>query len=439
MTGARTSKTRIRQTITRLDALLGIMACLSILILFIPKDWAKRSIQINPQAYPASLSDDTYSNGNSTASWLNKDHQHWRCELREEFRNPYCSMLITLLDDNWKGLDLREFNTIRIKASYSGPGDFIRIYLRNRHPRYYVVGNPTSTKYNMVEVPVKELSQGYTLNLSDFTVADWWVSHNKLTPKDSHVEFNDIIYIEVQTGSGETSGIHDIQMQNITWHGDLISNETLYKAIIIVWSGLIFFVLLYRLITLKWELSKNQKYQKELLSINKLLNLQNKQFEDMAKTDQLTGLLNRVGIRDMLYQGLSDWKEHHNPFSLVMIDIDHFKQVNDNHGHDAGDKVLQMAGELFKNNIRRSDAVARWGGEEFILVSPGSDSQQAQIVAELLRKKIESTPGPNGIKITASFGVAAISEPNLEHLFKYADQALYEAKNNGRNKVVTKD
>ncbi len=415
-----------------------MMACLSVILIFMPKDWMSRHWEFIPTQYAASLSDDKYSGGNSNVSWLDQEQQLWKCELAGQYRNPYCSMLLDTLSDTWSGLDLRDYSQMTIWGSYEGNAEFVRIYFRNRHANYYVVGDPTSTKYNMVEIPVAELRNGITVNLKDFSVADWWLAHRKIALKDSHPEFNDIIYVEVQTGSQASGGIHKIQLKKITFRGNLISDENLYKGVVLLWSVLIFLLLLFRFIRLKLELNSNRSYQQELISINSFLNLQNKQFEDLAKTDQLTGLLNRIGIRDALYDGLSDFKRSGTLMSFILCDIDHFKRINDSYGHDVGDQILKSVAELFKNNSRSSDFLARWGGEEFILVCPNTDLQQAQVVAELLRKKLDASELHQEEKITASFGVATIAKPDLDGLFRSADLALYEAKDAGRNQVVCK-
>lgn len=435
MTEHSSNKSTLLPAISRTEALLGMIACVSIILIFAPKDWIQRSLEIYPQDYEAVLTDDTYSNGNSEAIWLDADKQIWQCRMGNKFRSPYCSMRLSLFDDSWSGLNLSDYDTMTIWASYSGPSDSLRFYLRNRHPDYYQVGDDTSTKYNMVEIPVEQLDTGFTLNMADFNVADWWLVTKKIPLEKSHPEFNDVVFLEVQTGSQATFGDHTIRLRKVLWHGHLFSDETLYKGMVIAWCVLIFFLLLYRMIHLKLELRRNVKHQQELVAINKLLNLQNKQFEDLAKTDQLTGLLNRIGIRDVLYDGLNNWKERRTPFSFVLIDIDHFKQVNDSFGHDVGDQILKLTAKLLAENIRRSDFLARWGGEEFILVCPDTDLYQAQVLAELLRKKLEDAPLHPERQITASFGVSALSTPNLDDLFKRADAALYEAKTQGRNRV----
>ena len=121
-----------------------------------------------------------------------------------------------------------------------------------------------------------------------------------------------------------------------------------------------------------------------------------------------------------------------------MIDLDKFKDVNDTHGHDVGDSVLKLFVEEIKNNIRESDIFIRYGGEEFVLLLPNTDLENAKVITEKLRKVIEDCNQINFLRFTISIGVAAFiaSEDNLESILKKADEALYEAKNSGRNRVV---
>lgn len=171
--------------------------------------------------------------------------------------------------------------------------------------------------------------------------------------------------------------------------------------------------------------------------INAALSLETRRFEELAKTDSLTGLLNRVGIRDILYRSVVEWRTEHIPFSFIIIDLDNFKAINDTYGHAAGDEVLKQAACLMLKEIRQNDSLTRWGGEEFVLTCPGCRLNQAALIAEKLRVTLEENLECHGERITASFGVATMKAANLDKLFKKADKALYQAKKLGRNHVCT--
>ncbi len=123
-------------------------------------------------------------------------------------------------------------------------------------------------------------------------------------------------------------------------------------------------------------------------------------------------------------------------FSLIMLDIDHFKNVNDMFGHNAGDLVLKNMSAMILNRIRKIDTMARWGGEEFVLLLPETDVNEAVILAEALRRQLSEMEIPGVCKITASFGVASYSSGDtVDTLVNRADKRMYEAKSAGRNCV----
>ena len=153
--------------------------------------------------------------------------------------------------------------------------------------------------------------------------------------------------------------------------------------------------------------------------------------------DQLTGVYNRNILKEM-----NDGNTGRLAFkpdlkvSILLIDIDFFYLLNDEYGHEAGDKVLVQLAGILQDNVRATDYVIRWGGEEFLIIMPGCDSVQAIRVAELLREKVEQSD--NGVcKMTISVGAAMYDDGNYHETIKKADEAMYQAKRNGRNQVVS--
>ncbi len=161
-----------------------------------------------------------------------------------------------------------------------------------------------------------------------------------------------------------------------------------------------------------------------------------KDLEEMAITDQLTNLYNRHKVDSEYKQELIRSKRFKRDFSLILLDVDFFKDINDTHGHQTGDKVLKEIAQRLKTGLREADTLGRWGGEEFIILCPETNLEGAKKVSEHLRQKIASTPFPGVGKITASFGVVTFTgDDNEESLLARADQALYQAKDAGRNCV----
>lgn len=157
----------------------------------------------------------------------------------------------------------------------------------------------------------------------------------------------------------------------------------------------------------------------------------------LATTDTLTGIANRRAFSAQFEKEIERSIRYGTPLSLVMYDIDHFKQVNDTFGHDAGDAVLKNLTAIVKRNIRVGDVVARWGGEEFMILMPQSDASAAADAAEKLRQEIARHPFERIGNLTVSFGVTAFTpQDDSNTLLKRVDDALYQAKENGRNQMV---
>jgi two-component system, cell cycle response regulator len=179
----------------------------------------------------------------------------------------------------------------------------------------------------------------------------------------------------------------------------------------------------------------------------RLVELQSKLIETREKLrfeathDALTHLLNRGAISEELGRGLRGAQQSRQPLAVVMVDVDHFKVINDTYGHSAGDAVLREVASRFRLGLRAGDCAGRYGGEEFLLVLSDCNLEYGQEIAEYLRQSLAETPikiGPISISISASFGVASTSQtprPDAELLSRAADAALYRSKRNGRNCV----
>jgi diguanylate cyclase (GGDEF)-like protein len=163
------------------------------------------------------------------------------------------------------------------------------------------------------------------------------------------------------------------------------------------------------------------------------------QIQQQALTDALTGCVNRRAFDLQLERDLSLATRMSHPVSLIMLDIDHFKTVNDTHGHDAGDTALRFLADLLRAELRGVDTAARYGGEEFAIILPQADLAGALIVAERLRARLADTVMPVVGHITASFGLATFPQhtDSSKELVTIADRALYEAKHGGRNRICT--
>jgi len=164
---------------------------------------------------------------------------------------------------------------------------------------------------------------------------------------------------------------------------------------------------------------------------------------ELAHFDGLTGIANRRHLMETLERLLEFCRRHGSPMSIIIFDIDYFKQINDSHGHLIGDKVLRHIAGILKNGLRKSDFPGRYGGEEFVVVLPDTTPANAWLVAEKIRRKVENTPAKISedmvLEMTISAGVSGLYPSTdcfeLEDLLKQADDALYQAKRAGRNRT----
>lgn len=167
-----------------------------------------------------------------------------------------------------------------------------------------------------------------------------------------------------------------------------------------------------------------------------------RRMEQLASTDELTGLFNRRVMYRRFEEQRTVHAPHDAPFSIILADIDHFKHINDTHGHVCGDVILQHVASMLSSQLRGEDVVARWGGEEFLILLPGTDAQGAKTVAEKLRAHIRSQSFegcPPDLRITMTCGVSEFAGEGttFDDCIRRADAALYQGKHEGRDRVVT--
>jgi diguanylate cyclase (GGDEF)-like protein len=193
--------------------------------------------------------------------------------------------------------------------------------------------------------------------------------------------------------------------------------------------------------------ARYEELEQRMLSLqreNLDLVVRNRMLSEVSSRDALTGLYNRWFVIEKIDSEMNRALRHGSPMSLLMLDIDHFKRVNDTWGHGAGDQVLQAIGKLLRDSCRVYDVAGRYGGEEFCIVLPETKPGNTEVVAERIRARLEATAlqcGDTSISVTASIGIAGLEQPEMNDLLSpaalidRADRALYSAKNRGRNRV----
>lgn len=351
------------------------------------------------------------------------------CQLSTDGSPPFCELILTLADPE-SGIDLSHFSGMRVKLRVEGGApQFWHLYLRNYDPSYSKPGDGVSHKFNEVLFRPSDYGQLQDMPLSAFTPAAWWVQQYGIPLSQQGPDLHRVYAIEIAS-VGMKPGNYRLVLERMEFYGRWVQPGEFYRGLLLSWLayGVLLFLIQYLLVGDKLRKAKAARLEAEALS--RSLSEQNRRTEEEARYDPLTGALNRLGGEKLLGE-LGEM-----PLSFVYIDIDHFKRVNDNHGHPAGDEVLKhMVSEV----LRHCDSLCRlvrWGGEEFVLVCLHYEQARAEALAEQIRAALERYMGwPLGLQITASFGVAERRGDPLEQALKRADEALYQAKKRGRNRV----
>ena len=211
---------------------------------------------------------------------------------------------------------------------------------------------------------------------------------------------------------------------------------TFRLGIIVAWMASVLGYLLLDGLLKRNQLRLSAASQQSLQRLNESLLTETRNLAELARTDPLTGALNRTGLADELMRTVRLAEGHAFPMTLVFIDIDRFKRINEQFGQDTGDQVIRGLAQLVRDDVQRDDLFARWGGEEFLLVFRDLPGTKGHVIAERLRERIAAAQWPQGLHVTCSFGVAEWHRgEDVDEGIKRADEAMYRAKQNGRNRV----
>jgi diguanylate cyclase (GGDEF)-like protein len=386
---------------------------------------------------PVNTVDDRSSGGKSVASVKTENGRFvMDCTISAGYEWPYCETAFELGRAPY-GMDLSGYDTVTLKLGYQGPEpqQQVRVFLLNYNPKY-------SSQKEYESAKVQEIfydpgrDKTLTVKLSQFTVASWWSNEHNISVQNAGLEFDNVVALQVSTGGKVLPGPHRIWVERIEFRGKLIAPATFRLIIIGLWMlGVIVYLFGYSMATRR-QLVATHRSRLSLQRLNEALQLERQSLQHMAHRDPLTGVLNRHGLGEELLRLSAQGDARLFPLSIVFMDIDHFKRINDGHGHGVGDEVLRNVAEKVKGDIQRGDLFARWGGEEFIIICPSTEPGQAHAMAERLRRAIAAGEWPHGIRVTSSFGVAeARAGEDLAESIRRADEAMYRAKQMGRDRV----
>ena len=381
--------------------------------------------------------------GSKAGTWLDESARKFRCVYPENAPpDYYCSFNQIHSASMIEGTDLSGYDRLNFLISYSGNSPKLRFFMRNYDESYSTPEDNNSTKYNTLYIPIRNLNRPSSVGLDQLKVAEWWLIVYDIKLEDSQVDLDNIINIGVDFSDFMSVGNHDVTIEKIEFVGDWISKERWYLMILCCWLVGMSVYVVNQLRLLRAKTIRDRTIINRLNKSNAILKKETDKFRRLSTVDPLTQVYNRFGIDQIvtaLEANLALADNLSGSYSIVLMDLDFFKQVNDTRGHDAGDLVLKETASVIEKNLRHTDYLGRWGGEEFVVILPNTDQETALILSERLRDAIARHvfQPKDPISVTASFGVGTRWEgEDFATTFKRVDNALYEAKVAGRNCCV---
>lgn len=413
-------------------AILGVLLAIVV--------WAGVTLVVSQSERTFELMDNSsarslYSDRSSATAlnWIDYRRRSFSCLFLRSSSVHHCGMNIQLGDGSLQGVDLEDYSTVRLAIDYRGPAETVRIAFRNafRDP-----GLANDAKFHEIDIPIREGAFVYQVPLDSFKVAGWWLSQNQLHNSEyRYPERDNVIHFGLDMQTPLPLGQNYVEVLNFSV---VAPRLTMVNGAWWAVGSVVYFVLIglvYNFFRLRTQLKQRSEEMFGLLKKLEKVGTESAHFKRLSMYDPLTGLLNRRAALDLM----KDFARHNSlsGTALVLMDIDHFKQVNDTYGHDVGDTVLRLVGATVQQRLREGDAAVRWGGEEIVVICPRTTSTGALRVAEKLRAEIKELRfGSLDLKISASFGVADIKpDETFDHAFAFADEALYNAKKEGRDRV----
>jgi len=392
-----------------------------------------RRLSIVPGEIKPSLFAD--SSGTTQKRWVDEEKRSFRCHYAEKKSSyKYCGVDFALGDGGLNGMDLSHYQTIQLSMEYRGEARVLRFYarqaMRDLPPS---VSEDREYKYLNVFIPVNDLKPLQTFTLTEFSAAEWWLRKARLPRELSQVEFTNITNIGIDPPYPAPAGNHDFTIHKLVLEGPYISRENWYLCVMGCWFLLLLGRSIRRYQILRYQAASNQHMLENALDLTHQLEEESERYRELSQIDPLTKIYNRRGITLIGEQMVQP--QRHEETGVVMIDVDYFKRINDQFGHETGDCILCDVARTLERGTRASDRVGRWGGEEFLLVCPDTTAEQVLFLVEHLVEKIRAITAPDGQSITVSFGIADTRAAKLETAVHQADVALYAAKSGGRDRA----
>jgi diguanylate cyclase (GGDEF)-like protein len=378
----------------------------------------------------------------SRVEWVDERRFHFRCQFepKDQFSYKACvvSFLLTPDGEPTRGMDLRSFDSLHLDLTYRGNARFVRLAVRTFDPRFSHEDDGNSARMQSINLRAHDVVRPLTIGLSELTVPEWWTAQYDLPRELNKASLENAIAVAIDVPEQLEGPPHELRIRSLKLQGEWIRRDTLYFAVLCAWIAGAAGAVGWRFLELRRQHRRQQLEIDALHRRTERLHAEHAGLRRLATVDELTGVLNRRGIEKSLAADGMRGRE----VALLVLDIDHFKRINDDHGHDSGDLVIRRVAAVIAENTREQDIVGRWGGEEFVVACIDCPPQHAMVVAEKIRQRIEACSFGlcHHVAVTASVGVAMMGGgDDFPSAFRRADAALYRAKAGGRNCIVFDD
>lgn len=343
----------------------------------------------------------------------------------EAFQKNYS--LISIYPEDGFQSDLSWVDKFQIKIRTNRPGgEQVRFYVRDFDPGISEEVDRPRIKYNETLLSLSNELETITVRRDEFHVPTWWKQEFAVKGKAARLSFDNVESFEFNTNN---AGEGEIEIASIRCLGNWINPATLNQSLLWMWMGGMLIGIIFRMLNLKKKLDDKTVRESHLVAHNNLLISESATYHELARRDPLTGLFNRYGLETELEELSS---KYYFDYTMLLFDLDKFKEINDNRGHSYGDRVLFDVATIVRLMLGERDIVARWGGDEFLVMLNNRTAKQASDFAEEIRQSVSASD----LVYSCSFGICkAEIDSDFESTFSKADSALYDSKNSGRNKV----
>lgn len=354
------------------------------------------------------------------------------CNVSHYYKSPFCEVSFDYTPKPGMSpyLDLSKYDEVAFDVVYSGVSQPKSLFIiRNHNEQYSAEDDLLSDKFNIFEFNTDQHNSESPLSLNYLYVPKWWFDYYHHPVTVTAMDISQSVSIEIGTAAFVAEGISVFKIRSIEFKGKWLPIAVYQRIIIAVWIVTLFAYLIWYVI----KILKTLRAEKEtIVHLQSHLSMLQKE----VSIDPLTRLRNRRGL-ESLFQTVEQLAQHKHNVSVGVMDIDHFKKINDTHGHAIGDDVLRQFSQNLIDTARNEDILIRWGGEEFVMIKVGCSLAQAELFFNQLRASMKAQIWPQGLDVTFSTGVVEISNEFVESAIERADALLYQAKLAGRDRVIT--